>query len=340
MEADFSASVHASVGQLLELFSSGAATRFRSLEQNSLAHLQSARRSLREGQADYARRLAEMQQQQQATEEAAESRIREARGDAQRYRGLLDDANNRLETQGRELAGVQEQLATSQTDAEAQRRNYLATIEGVNKDNGVLVNKVRILETKNDEKKDKIAELESSLAELESSFTNERMRSATLARVVEEKKLQEQESIIKVKKITKLREDLNNELENVEVHNLTALEVNSDLYQVVGQVMNIDVTTPQAKRELEARGKALTKEAMSEKFKRVQAKKHRQNKAQKKKRDNRDRGEQGQEQTGETLDENDSNGSMLLQTRGGRQADEPEVIELDSELDLDLDLGE
>ena len=329
MEADFSASVHASVGQLLELFSSGAATRFRSLEQNSLAHLQSARRSLREGQADYARRLAEMQQQQQATEEAAENRIREARGDAQRYRGLLDDANNRLETQGRELAGVQEQLATSQTDAEAQRRNYLATIEGVNKDNGVLVNKVRILETKNDEKKDKIAELESS-------FTNERMRSATLARVVEEKKLQEQESIIKVKKITKLREDLNNELENVEVHNLTALEVNSDLYQVVGQVMNIDVTTPQAKRELEARGKALTKEAMSEKFKKVQAKKYRQNKAQKKKRDNRDRGEQGQEQTGETLDENDSNGSMLLQTRAGRQADEPEVIELD----LDLDLGE
>ena len=274
-----------------------------------------------------------MQQQQQATEEAAENRIREARGDAQRYRGLLDDANNRLETQGRELAGVQEQLATSQTDAEAQRRNYLATIEGVNKDNGVLVNKVRILETKNDEKKDKIAELESS-------FTNERMRSATLAGVVEEKKLQEQESIIKVKKITKLREDLNNELENVEVHNLTALEVNSDLYQVVGQVMNIDVTTPQAKRELEARGKALTKEAMSEKFKKVQAKKHRQNKAQKKKRDNRDRGEQGQEQTGETLDENDGNGSMLLQTRGGRQADEPEVIELDSELDLDLDLGE
>ena len=336
MEADFSASVHASVGQLLELFSSGAATRFRSLEQNSLAHLQSARRSLREGQADYAKRLAEMQQQQQATEEAAENRIREARGDAQRYKGLLDDANNRLEAQGRELAGVQEQLATSQTDAEAQRRNYLATIEGVNKDNGVLVNKVRILETKNDEKKDKIAELESSLAELESSFTNERMRSATLARVVEEKKLQEQESIIKVKKITKLKEDLNNELENVEVHNLTALEVNNDLYQVVGQVMNIDVTTPQAKRELEARGKALTKEAMSEKFKRVQAKKHRQNKAQKKKRDNRDRGEQGQEQTGETLDENDSNGSMLLQTRAGRQADEPEVIELD----LDLDLGE
>jgi hypothetical protein len=329
MEADFSASVHASVGQLLELFSSGAATRFRSLEQNSLAHLQSARRSLREGQADYARRLAEMQQQQQATEEAAENRIREARGDAQRYKGLLDDANNRLEAQGRELAGVQEQLATSQTDAEAQRRNYLATIEGVNKDNGVLVNKVRILETKNDEKKDKIAELESS-------FTNERMRSAYMAGVVEEKKLQEQESIIKVKKITKLREDLNNELENVEVHNLTALEVNSDLYQVVGQVMNIDVTTPQAKRELEARGKALTKEAMSEKFKRVQAKKHRQNKAQKKKRDNRDRGEQGQEQTGETLDENDSNGSMLLQTRAGRQADEPEVIELD----LDLDLGE
>ena len=333
MEADFSASVHASVGQLLELFSSGAATRARSLSQNSLAHLQSARRSLREGQADYAKRLAEMQQQQQATEEAAESRIREARGDALRYKGLLDDANNRLEAQGRELAGVQEQLATSQTDAEAQRRNYLATIEGVNKDNGVLVNKVRILETKNDEKKDKIAELESS-------FTNERMRSATLAGVVEEKKLQEQESIIKVKKITKLREDLNNELENVEVHNLTALEVNSDLYQVVGQVMNIDVTTPQAKRELEARGKALTKEAMSEKFKKVQAKKHRQNKAQKKKRDNRDRGEQGQEQTGETLDENVGNGSMLLQTRGGRQADEPEVIELDSELDLDLDLGE
>ena len=333
MEADFSASVNASVGQLLELFSSGAATRARSLSQNSLAHLQSARRSLREGQADYAKRLAEMQQQQQATEEAAESRIREARGDALRYKGLLDDANNRLEAQGRELAGVQEQLATSQTDAEAQRRNYLATIEGVNKDNGVLVNKVRILETKNDEKKDKIAELESS-------FTNERMRSAYMAGVVEEKKLQEQESIIKVKKITKLKEDLNNELENVEVHNLTALEVNSDLYQVVGQVMNIDVTTPQAKRELEARGKALTKEAMSEKFKKVQAKKHRQNKAQKKKRDNRDRGEQGQEQTGETLDENDGNGSMLLQTRGGRQADEPEVIELDSELDLDLDLGE
>ena len=333
MEADFSASVHASVGQLLELFSSGAATRFRSLEQNSVAHLQSARRSLREGQADYARRLAEMQQQQQATEEAAENRIREARGDAQRYRGLLDDANNRLETQGRELAGVQEQLATSQTDAEAQRRNYLATIEGVNKDNGVLVNKVRILETKNDEKKDKIAELESS-------FTNERMRSAYMAGVVEEKKLQEQESIIKVKKITKLREDLNNELENVEVHNLTALEVNSDLYQVVGQVMNIDVTTPQAKRELEVRGKALTQEAMSERFKKVQAKKQRQNKARKNRRDNRDRGEQGQEQRGETLDENDGNGSMLLQTRGGRQADEPEVIELDSELDLDLDLGE
>ena len=268
-----------------------------------------------------------MQQQQQATEEAAENRIMEARGDAQRYRGLLDDANNRLEAQGRELAGVQEQLATSQTDAEAQRRNYLATIEGVNKDNGVLVNKVRILETKNDEKKDKIAELESSLAELESSFTNERMRSATLARVVEEKKLQEQESIIKVKKITKLREDLNNELENVEVHNLTALEVNSDLYQVVGQVMDIDVTTPQARRELEVRGKALTKEAITEKYKKAQAKKYRQNQAQKKKKDKRDRREQGQEQTGENLDENDGNGSVLLQT----QADEPEVIDLEEE---------
>ena len=260
------------------------------------------------------------QQQQQETEEAAESRIREAKEEALRYKGQLDDANNRLGAQGRELADVQKQLVTSQTAAQAQRRIDLATIEEINRAHHELERKVRILETENDENKDKIEELENN-------FTNEQIRSKSLAGVVEEKKLQDHKSIIRVKKITKLREDLNVELENVEVHNLTALEVNSDLYQVAGQVMQIDVTTPQARRELEVRGKALTKEAITEKYKKAQAKKYRQNQAQKKKKDKRDRREQGQEQTGENLDENDGNGSVLLQT----QADEPEVIDLEEE---------
>ena len=267
------------------------------------------------------------QQQQQETEEAAESRIREARGEALRYKGLLDDANNRLGAQGRELADVQKQLVTSQTAAQAQRRIDLATIEDVNRAHGELERKVRILETENDENKDKIEELENN-------FTNEQIRSKSLAGVVEEKKLQDHNSIIRVKKITKLREDLNEELENVEVHNLTALEVASNLYQVADQVMQIDVTTPQARRELEVREKALTKEAIAEKYRLAHAKKHRQNQAQRKKKEKRDRREQGQEQTGENLDENDGNGSVLLQTQAGRQADEPLVI------DLDLDLEE
>ena len=317
MEADF----NASVGQLFECFSSGAAARARSLSQNSFDHLQSARRSLREEQAGYARRLAEMenlhQQQQQETEEAAESRIREAKEEALRYKGLLDDANNRLGAQGRELVDVKQQLVTSQTAAQAQRRIDLATIEETSRAHGELERKVRILETENDENKDKIEELENN-------FTNEQIRSKSLAGVVEEKKLQDHNSIIRVKKITKLREELNEEIEDVEVHNLTALEVASNLYQVADQVMQIDVTTPQARRELEVRGKALTKEAITEKYKKAHAKKHRQNQAQKKKKDKRDRREQGQEQTGENLDENDGNGT---------QADGPEVICLDDEND-------
>ena len=259
------------------------------------------------------------QQQQQETEEAAGSRIREAKEEALRYKGLLDDANNRLGAQGRELVDVKQQLVTSQTAAQAQRRIDLATIEETNRAHGELEGKVRILETENDENKDKIEELENN-------FTNEQIRSKSLAGVVEEKKLQDHNSIIRVKKITKLREELNEEIEDVEVHNLTALEVASNLYQVADQVMQIDVTTPQARRELEVRGKALTKEAITEKYKKAHAKKHRQNQAQKKKKDKRDRREQGQEQTGENLDENDGNGSQT-------QADGPEVICLDDEND-------
>ena len=105
------------------------------------------------------------------------------------------------------------------------------------------------------------------------------------------------------------------------------LLVYNDLYQVADQVMQIDVTTPQARRELEVREKALTKEGIAEKYRLAHAKKHRQNQAQRKKKDKRDRREQGQEQTGENLDENDGNGSVLLQT----QADEPEVIDLEEE---------
>ena len=320
METDF----YAAAGQLFEHFSSGAAARARSLSQNSFDHLQSARRSLREEQAGYARRLAEMenlhQQQQQETEEAAENRIREAKEEALRYKGLLDDANNRLGAQGRELADVKKQLVTSQTAAQAQRRIDLATIEETNRAHGELERKVRILETENDENKDKIEELENN-------FTNEQIRSKSLAGVVEEKKLQDHNSIIRVKKITKLREELNEEIEDVEVHNLTALEVSSNLYQVADQVMQIDVTTPQARRELEVREKALTKEAIAEKYRLARAKKHRQNQAQRKKKEKRDRREQGQEQTGENLDENDGNGSVLLQT----PADDFEVICLDEE---------
>ena len=256
------------------------------------------------------------QQQQQETEEAAENRIREAKEEALRYKGLLDDANNRLGAQGRELADVKKQLVTSQTAAQAQRRIDLATIEETNRAHGELERKVRILETENDENKDKIEELENN-------FTNEQIRSKSLAGVVEEKKLQDHNSIIRVKKITKLREELNEEIEDVEVHNLTALEVSSNLYQVADQVMQIDVTTPQARRELEVREKALTKEAIAEKYRLARAKKHRQNQAQRKKKEKRDRREQGQEQTGENLDENDGNGSVLL------QADGPEVICLD-----------
>ena len=257
------------------------------------------------------------QQQQQEAATVAENKIREAKEEALRYKGLLDDANNRLDAQGRELVDVKQQLVTSQTAAQAQRRIDLATIEETNRAHGELERKVRILETENDENKDKIEELENN-------FTNEQIRSKSLAGVVEERKLQDHNSIIRVKKITKLREELNEEIEDVEVHNLTALEVASNLYQVADQVMQIDVTTPQARRELEVREKALTKEAVAEKYRLARAKKHRQNQAQRKKKEKRDRREQGQEQTGENLDENDGNGT---------QARRPEVICLDDEND-------
>ena len=306
MEADF----YAAAGQLLEHFSSGAAARARSLSQNSFEHLQSARRRL----ADYERRLTEEanlhQQQQQEAATVAENKIREAKEEALRYK-------EQLGARDRELVDVKKQLVASQTAAQDQRRIDLATIEETNRAHGELEGKVRILETENDENKDKIEELENN-------FTNEQIRSKSLAGVVEEKKLQDHNSIIRVKKITKLREELNEEIEDVEVHNLTALEVSSNLYQVADQVMQIDVTTPQARRELEVREKALTKEAIAEKYRLARAKKHRQNQAQKKKKDKRDRREQGQEQTGENLDENDGNGT---------QAVVPEVICLDDEND-------
>ena len=317
MEADF----NASVGQLFECFSSGAAARARSLSQNSFDHLQSARRSLREEQAGYARRLAEMenlhQQQQQETEEAAGSRIREAKEEALRYKGLLDDANNRLGAQGRELVDVKQQLVTSQTAAQAQRRIDLATIEETNRAHGELERKVRILETENDENKDKIEELENKVS-------LEQIRSNSLAQVVKEKELQDRLRGEGVKKVTRLQEELNEAREAREEQNLTDLDVSNNLYQVADQVMQIDVTTPQARRELEVREKALTKEAIAEKYRLARAKKHRQNQAQRKKKEKRDRREQGQEQTGENLDENDGNGT---------QARRPEVICLDDEND-------
>ena len=315
MEADF----NASVGQLFECFSSGAAARARSLSQNSFDHLQSARRSLREEQAGYARRLADYerrsteeanlhQQQQQEAATVAENKIREAKEEALRYK-------EQLGARDRELVDVKKQLVASQTAAQDQRRIDLATIEETSRAHGELGRKVRILETENDENKDKIEELENKVS-------LEQIRSNSLAQVVKEKELQDRLRGEGVKKVTRLQEELNEAREAREEQNLTDLDVSNNLYQVADQVMQIDVTTPQARRELEVREKALTKEAIAEKYRLARAKKHRQNQAQRKKKEKRDRREQGQEQTGENLDENDGNGSMLLQT----QADEPEVI--------------
>ena len=322
MEADF----NASVGQLFECFSSGAAARARSLSQNSFDHLQSARRSLREEQAGYARRLAEMenlhQQQQQETEEAAESRIREAKEEALRYKGLLDDANNRLGAQGRELADVKKQLVTSQTAAQAQRRIDLATIEETSRAHGELERKVRILETENDENKDKIEELENKVS-------LEQIRSNSLAQVVKEKELQDRLRGEGVKKVTRLQEELNEAREAREEQNLTDLDVSKSIYSVANQVMRVDVTAPQARNRLEEGEKVLNKKWIEqEKFRLAKERRHRARQAEKKKKEKKERKEQ--EQTGENLDENDGNGSVLLQT----QADEPEVICLDEEAEV------
>ena len=148
MEADF----NASVGQLFECFSSGAAARAQALSQNSFDHLQSARRSLRQEEAgyermlaDYERRLTEEanlhQQQQQEAATAAESKIREAKEEALRYK-------EQLGARDRELVDVKKQLVASQTASQTQHRIDLAVIDEINGAHDELERKVRILDSR------------------------------------------------------------------------------------------------------------------------------------------------------------------------------------------------
>ena len=324
MEADF----NAAAGQLFEHFSSGAAARRRSLSQNSLEHLQSAKRSLREEQAGYARRLADYerrsteeanlhQQQQQEAATVAENKIREAKEEALRYK-------EQLGARDRELVDVKKQLVASQTAAQDQRRIDLATIEETSRAHGELGRKVRILETENDENKDKIEELENKVS-------LEQIRSNSLAQVVKEKELQDRLRGEGVKKVTRLQEELNEAREAREEQNLTDLDVSKSIYSVANQVMRVDVTAPQARNRLEEGEKVLNKKWIEqEKFRLAKERRHRARQAEKKKKEKKERKEQEQEHTGENLDENDGNGSVLLQT----QADAPEVICLDEEAEV------
>ena len=319
MEADF----YAAAGQLFEHFSSGAAARRRSLSQNSLEHLQSARRSLREEQAGYARRLADYerrsteeanlhQQQQQEAATVAENKIREAKEEALRYK-------EQLGARDRELVDVKKQLVASQTAAQTQRRIDLATIEETSRAHGELGRKVRILETENDENKDKIEELENKVS-------LEQIRSNSLAQVVKEKELQDRLRGEGVKKVTRLQEELNEAREAREEQNLTDLDVSKSIYSVANRVMRVDVTAPQARNRLEEGEKVLNKKWIEqEKFRLAKERRHRARQAEKKKKEKKERKEQ--EHTGENLDENDGNGSVLLQA----QADDFEVICLDEE---------
>ena len=239
------------------------------------------------------------QQQQQETEEAAGSRIREAKEEALRYKGLLDDANNRLGAQGRELVDVKQQLVTSQTAAQAQRRIDLATIEETSRAHGELERKVRILETENDENKDKIEELENKVS-------LEQIRSNSLAQVVKEKELQDRLRGEGVKKVTRLQEELNEAREAREEQNLTDLDVSKSIYSVANRVMRVDVTAPQARNRLEEGEKVLNKKWIEqEKFRLAKERRHRARQAEKKKKEKKERKEQEQEQIGESLEEND-----------------------------------
>ena len=314
METDF----YAAAGQLFEHFSSGAAARRRFLSQNSLEHLQSAKRSLREEQAGYTRRLADYerrlteeanlhQQQQQEAATVAENKIREAKEEALRYK-------EQLGARDRELVDVKKQLVASQTAAQAQRRIDLATIEETNRAHGELERKMRILETENDENKDKIEELENKVS-------LEQIRSNSLAQVVKEKELQDRLRGEGVKKVTRLQEELNEAREAREEQNLTDLDVSKSIYSVANRVMRVDVTAPQARNRLEEGEKVLNKKWIEqEKFRLAKERRHRARQAEKKKKEKKER----KEHTGENLD-----GSVLLQTQ--TQADAPDVICLDDE---------
>ena len=317
MEADF----NAAAGQLFEHFSSGAAARRRFLSQNSLEHLQSARRSLREEQAGYARRLADYerrsteeanlhQQQQQEAATVAENKIREAKEEALRYK-------EQLGARDRELVDVKKQLVASQTAAQDQRRIDLATIEETSRAHGELGRKMRILEAENDENKDKIEELETKVS-------LEQIRSNSLAQVVKEKELQDRLRGEGVKKVTRLQEELNEAREAREEQNLTDLDVSKSIYSVANQVMRVDVTAPQARNRLEEGEKVLNKKWIEqEKFRLAKERRHRARQAEKKKKEKKER----KEHTGENLD-----GSGLLQTQ--TQADAPDVICLDEEAEV------